>query len=145
MIIALITASVLGIYLLWTGRRKMKRCLTCTKKQKVVDVPKDLEFEIAQANVLPANVLPRVMSESWTAATAVTRGIHSAAYGLLKAMKPDISRKNGRMRIFQTMKATSQSKSTLLEFKTAMSQPGMMRMTAKMATFLLGLRHSPKL
>eukprot|EP00493_Phyllostaurus_siculus_P026141 UN26486 len=74
MIIALITASVLGIYLLWTGRRKMKRCLTCTKKQKVVDVPKDLEFEIAQANVLPANVLPRVMSESWTAATAVTRG-----------------------------------------------------------------------
>jgi len=74
MLIALITAAVLGIYLLWTGRRKMKRCLTCTKKQKVMDVPKGLDFEIAQANVLPANMLPRVMSESWTAATAVTRG-----------------------------------------------------------------------
>merc|ERR1719419_86599 len=46
MIIALITASVLGIYLLWTGRRKMKRCLTCTKKQKVVEVPKDLNSKL---------------------------------------------------------------------------------------------------
>jgi len=70
MVTALIVASVLAAYVLWTGRRKIKRCIICEQKEKILEVPQGLVYDIAQPSEDPRG-LPRGMSTSsvWTAVT----------------------------------------------------------------------------
>lgn len=69
MLVALITAAIFFTYLGWTGRRKFKRCLTCTRKEKnVFEVPQPLQYDIAQPNQ-DLRAIGRGLSNSsvWTA------------------------------------------------------------------------------
>eukprot|EP00492_Amphilonche_elongata_P000786 TRINITY_DN1454_c0_g1_i14.p1 TRINITY_DN1454_c0_g1~~TRINITY_DN1454_c0_g1_i14.p1 ORF type:complete len:554 (+),score=104.09 TRINITY_DN1454_c0_g1_i14:410-2071(+) len=70
MLVALITASIFGLYILFTGRRKIKRCMTCTQKEKILEVPQGLIYDIAQPHVM-GKAFPKVTSGSLT---AMTRG-----------------------------------------------------------------------